>query len=287
MAIHPVGLDEITDKVPVSFFDKFADQLESDHRRNMASKKRQWAASAEAQREKARDALNQELQETRVKRSREIDKLESSLLDAKERLEKTIAETEEATEAARTEKATLAELKRQVVEEKRFFREAREAAQKVQRAGASQPDEDLRQELTRVISELEDERKQVAELESQLKEANNGAVLSFTEQAAEIRLEDKGSAVSEIAQLQTKLELTTRENESLRKEAARVIASEDVRRSDGGDTPSGEHRATVTPLEHIEVTSLRKALDETEMRLSELQRAKDLSVQVRQNETLA
>lgn len=244
----------------------------------MASKKRQWAASAETQREKARDALNQELQETRAKHSREIDKLESSLLDTKERLGKAIAETEEASEAAGAEKAivesSLAALKRQVVEEKNFLREAREAASKVQAAGASQPDEPLRQELMQAVSDLEDERKHVAELEGQLKEANNGAVVSFSEQAGEIRPEDQERAVSKIAQLQAKLEHTTRENESLRKEAAR--------RSDGGGAFSGEHSATAGQLERIEVSNLKKNLEETETRLSELQRAKDLSDQVRQ-----
>lgn len=254
----------------------------------MASKNRQWAASAETQREKARDALNQELQETRAKHSREIDKLESSLLDTKERLEKAIVETEEASEAANAKKAklesALAELRRQVVMEKTFLREVREAARKVQEAGVSQPDEDLRRELTQVISDLQDERKHVAELESQLKEASNGAVLSFTEQAAGISLEDEENAVSKIAQLQAQLEHKTRENESLRKEAARVIASEDgVPSIGGGGASSGEHRATAAaPLEHIEVNNLRKALEETERRLSEVQRAKDLSVQVRQ-----
>lgn len=250
----------------------------------MASKKRQWAASAEAQREKAQDALNHELQETRAKHSREIDKLESSLLDTKERLDKAIAETEVASEAANAEKATLesalADLRRQVVEEKNFLREAREAARKVQGAGASQPDEDLRRELTLVISHLEDERKHVAKLESQLKEANNGAVSSFTEQTSGIRPGDEASAVSQIAQLRAKLEHTTRENESLRKEAARVTASKDeLRRIDGGG-------ASTAPLEDIEVNTLRKALEETEMRLSELERAKGLSVQVRQTRHL-
>lgn len=265
----------------------FADQLESDHRRDMASKKRQWAASAETQREKARDALNQELQETRAKHSREVDKLESSLLDTKERLEKAITETEEANDAANTERTTLesalAELKRQVAEEKNYLRKAREEARKVQGAGAFQPNEDLRRELTLVISDLEDERKHVAELESQLKEANNGAALSFAEQATGIRPEDAESAVSKIAQLQAKLEQVTRENESLSREADRMVASDDgVRRSDGGNASGSESTATIAPLERIEVNNLRKALNETETRLSELQRAKDLSVRVRQ-----
>lgn len=273
-------LDKIADISRTGlFFRCFADQLESEHRRNMASKKRHWAASEEAQREKARDALNQELQETRARHSREIGKLESRLFDTKDRLEKAITETEEANEAANTEKATLesalAELKHEIVEEKNVLREAREAAQKVQGAGASRPDEDIRRELTRLISDLEDERKHVAHLEGQLKEANNGE--------AEMRPQDEESAASKIAQLQAKLEHKTRENESLRKEAARVIASEgDIRRSDGVGASSGDQRVAAAPLEHIEVNNLRKALEESKMKLSELQREKDLSVQVRQ-----
>lgn len=243
--------------------------------------------SAETERERVRDALKQGLQETRAKHSREIDKLESSLVDTKECLEKAIAETEEASEAANTEKATLesalSELKRQVVEEKDFLREAREAARKVQGAGASQPGEDLRRELTRVISDLEDERKHVADLEGQLKEANNGAVLSFTERAVEIRPEDEENSISKIAQPQAKLEHSTRDNERLRKEAGRVVAPEDdVRRGDGGGTSRDEGGAEVAPLEHVEVNNLRKTLEETDMRLSKIRRAKDLSVQVRQ-----
>ena len=250
----------------------------------MASKKRQWAASADTQREKARDALDHELRETRAKHSREIDKLESSLLDTKERLERAIAETEVAREVANAEKATLesalVELKRQVVKEKSFLQEARETALKVRGAGVSQPDEDLRRELTLVISDLQDERKHVAKLESQLKEANNGAVISFTEQTTGIRQEDEASAVSQIAQLQAKLEHTTRENESLVKEAARVVASEnELRRIDGGG-------ASAAPPDDIEVDTLRKALEDTEIRMAELERAKDLSVQVRQTKRL-
>eukprot|EP00903_Cladosiphon_okamuranus_P011775 g11068.t1 len=260
-------------------------RLESDHRRDVASKKRQWAASAETEHERARDALNQGLEETRAKYSREIDELESRLLDTRERLKKAIADTEEASEAARTEKATLestlSELKRQVIEEKNFLREAREAARKVQGAEASQSDDDLRRELTRVISDLENERKHVAELERQLKEANNGEALSLNERAAGRRTEDEESAISKIGQLQAKLERSMRDNERLRKEAARVTTSEDnVRRGNGVGTSRDEHRAAAALLEHEEANNnLRKTLEENKMRLSELQRAKDLSVQ--------
>lgn len=261
--------------------DRFPDQLEGDHGRNMASKKRQWAESAEAQCEKARSALKHELRETRAHHSREIDKLDCSLLDAKVRLEKVVTEKEEATEAAKIEKGTLesslAELKQQVVEEKQYLQEAREAARKVQATESSQS-EDLRRELTRVISELEDERKHVAGLEGQLKEANNGTVVSYIHQAAELRPEDEGSFVSKIAVLEDKLAHTVRENESLRKET-RVIPAELGGRH--GDRYASSCESKATKLEHTEVTNLKKALEETEMRLSELQQAKDLSVQVR------
>lgn len=243
----------------------------------MASKKRQWAASAEAQCEKARDALELELKETRAKHSGEIDKLESSLLDSKARLRKAAAETEKAIESARTEKlaleSTLATLKRQVVEEEKLLQETQEATRKVQAAEASQSDEDLKRELMRVISQLEDERKHVAELEGQLKEAKNAPEAPHTDGASE-RSPEVEDNVSKIALLEDRLAHSLRENDSLRKEAARVAAETGV----SSDTHSA------TKQEGAEVTSLKRALEETERRLSELQRAKEVFAQVRRTQ---
>lgn len=201
-------------------------------------------------------------------------------MDAKVRLEKVVTEKEEASEAATIEKSklesSLADLKRQVVEEKHSLQEAREAARKVQATESSQS-EDLRRELAQVVSELEDERKHVAGLEGQLKEAKNGTVVPYTDQAAQLRPQDEEVFVSKIALLEDTLAHTVRENESLRKQATRGIAAE----IGDGDGHASSCESKATKLEHTEVTNLKKALEETEMRLSELQQAKDLSVQVR------
>lgn len=242
----------------------------------MASKKRQWAQSAEAQCDKTRSTLKHELQETRAHHSREIDKLESSLLDAKVRLEKVVTEREEASEAACVEKRKLEISLAKLVEEKRSLQEAREAARKVQAMESSQCG-DLRQELTRVVSELADERKHVAGLEDQLKEAKNGTVAPYAPQAAEVRPKDEEGLVSKIAVLEDTLAHTVSENESLRKEATRVVSAE----NDDTDENASSREKRAKKLEHTEITNLKKALEETEMRLSELQQAKDLSVQVR------
>ena len=252
----------------------------------MASKKRQWAASAEAQCERATEALKLELKETRAKHSSEIDKLESSLLDTKARLRKASAETEKAIESAHTEeralKATLADLNRQVVEEKRNLQETREATRKVQAAEASQSDEDAGRELMRVISQLEDERKHVAELEGQLKEANNATEVPNTNGAAELSLEIGEDAASKIALLEDKLAHSIRENDSLRKEALAVAKTGDQRNEEG--VSGGACNAL--EQERMQVTSLKSSLEESEMRLSELRRANDLSTQVRQRTIL-
>lgn len=254
----------------------FPDQLEADHRRDMASKKRQWAESAEAQCEKTRSTLKHELQETRAHHSREIDKLESSLLDTRVRLEKVATEREEASEAACAEKSKLEFSLAEVVEEMRSLQEAREAARKVQAMESSQCG-DLRRELTRVVSELADERKHVAGLEGQLKEAKNGTAVPYTPQAAELRPEDDEGLVSKISLLEDTLAHTVRENESLRKEATRGVSAE----SGDGDGNASSRESKAKKLEHTGETNLKEALEETKMRLSELQKAKDLSVQVR------
>lgn len=241
----------------------------------MATKKRQWAASAEAQSKKARDAMTHELQATRANHSREIDKLECSLLEAKVRMEKAVKETEEAREVAHAKKgaleSTLAELERQVVEEKENLQEAREAAQKYQALEVSQTGEDLRRELARVLLELEDERKHVAELQGQLKEANSAIKTDFN-----YTQQDGEGIGTKLVLLEEKLALTVRENEGLRKEAAQATSLGVGGRY--GEVSANESGATRP--EHTEITTLKRALHETEMRLSELQRAQDQSIKV-------
>lgn len=252
----------------------------------MASKKRQWAESAEAQCDKSRRTLQLELQETRAHHARDIDKLECSLLDAKVRLEKVVTAKEETSEAARIEKSnlesTLAEIKRKVVEEEHCLQEARGAARKVQATEYFQCEE-LRRELSQVVSELEDERNHVARLEGQLKEAKNRIVLPTTHQAAELRPEDEEGFVSKNVQLEDTLANTVRKNESLMKEATRGEAAE----IDDGDGYASSCESKATKPEHTEVTKLKKALEEAEKRLSELQQAKDLFAQVKRMKFLS
>lgn len=255
----------------------------------MAAKKRQWTALAESEAEKARQELERELQETRANHSREIDKLECSMSDAKARSAKTIDEKGKANEAAHIEEvtlnSTLAELGRRVTEEKKYLQEAQEAAQKVQAADGSQPGADIQRELALVVSELEDERKHVTELERRLKEANNCMMESHLQsgddcnQAEELKRQDEDRVNSKVTLLQDELAQLSRENESLRKEVERTAADGDFSQVDDGRTSSRDR--TTTTLEHIEVLHLKKALQDAETRLSELQQAKDRSIQVR------
>ncbi|CAM9701098.1 unnamed protein product, partial [Ectocarpus sp. 12 AP-2014] len=257
-------------------------ELEADHRRNMATKRRQWAASAEAQSKKARDAMTHELQAMRSNHSREIDKLECSLLDAKARMEKAMKETEEAREATHAKKgaleSTLAELERQVSEEKEKLQEAREAAKKNQALEVSQPGEDLRRELARVLLELEDERKHVAELQGQVKEANSAIRDDFN-----CAQHDGEGVGTKLVLLEQKLALAIRENEGLRKEAARATSLGVGGRY--GEVSANESGATKP--EHIEITTLKRALHEAEMSVSELQRDQDQSIKDAQDAAAA
>ncbi|CAM9729415.1 unnamed protein product [Ectocarpus sp. 12 AP-2014] len=257
-------------------------ELEADHRRNMATKRRQWAASAEAQSKKARDAMTHELQAMRSNHSREIDKLECSLLDAKARMEKAMKETEEAREATHAKKgaleSTLAELERHVAEEKEKLQEAREAAKKNQALEVSQPGEDLRQELVRVRLELEDERKHVAELQGQVKEANSAIRDDFN-----CARQDGEGVGTKLVLLEQKLALTIRENEGLRKEAARATSLG----VGGRDGEVSANESGATKPEHIEIATLKRALHEAEMSVSELQRDQDQSIKDAQDAAAA
>ncbi|CAM9098637.1 unnamed protein product, partial [Hapterophycus canaliculatus] len=261
-------------------------QLEVDHRQSMTTQQRQWAASAEAEAEKARRELKRELQEMRTNHSREIDKLECTMLDAKARADKTLAETEEANEAARTEKvtlkSTLAELERRVTTEKNYLQEAQEAALKVQGTEDSQAGVDLQRELALVAVELEDERKRVTDLERRLKEASNGIMeppLQFgddSNQAEERKCQDQDRVSSKVNLLEDELAQTIRENESLRKDVERAAACGDVSQLDDGRTCTCGRRTKT--LEDAEVVHLNKALQDAQSRLSELQQAQARSI---------
>lgn len=267
-------------------------QLEDKHCSQLVSQKRQWAATAEAQTEDARNVLKRELNETRANHAREIDTLQRNLIDAKLRLEKARDETEEAREAAMKEKrelnSTLDTLRREVSEEKGLLEEVREEALKVQVAEAVPTDGRLREELTRVVSELEDELKHVAELENQLKEAKNGTDFPPSAQwtvgsdpGRALDPEGENSTNAKLAVLEKRLGLALRENDELRKKGARlaVFAADD---SAGGAVASeGEAHKQGGEQEYNELADLKRALKEADARLADLEQVKDHIEQVK------
>lgn len=250
-----------------------AEQLEEGYRTQLASQKQQWAATAETQTKKTRDALKIEFDKARTDHSRKLDSLENSIINANARLKKALAGAEEARESARIERSkldsTLAGLRRQIVDKEGSLQKAYEAARKVKAAEAPQVDNDLQSKLMRVFADLESEREHVSELEGQLKEANSTAVASFSQpgadfdRVAELKPGREEGDIERVTILEDKLGLTLRENENLKKGAAQkiVLGSE--------AKPKNDH-----------FTELKKALKEAEMRLSEVQQVKKLAVQV-------
>lgn len=270
--------------VPTFLYSRSPDQLEDGHRRHITSKKRQWAATAEAEAEAARAALKSDMERTRASHSHEITKLEDILKDTKAQLKQALAETEEAKEAAKAEahdlESTLTGLRRRVVDGKRSLQEAQQAARKVAEAQVLQEDEKLRLELMRVVADLEDERKHVAELEGQLKEAKNGTqtpkvqVKDGSSQATALGSDIRDSgAVAKVALLEDELALIVRENENLRSQVSRVG---DQR----GDACMPTSLAEAPKLEIKEIASLKRDLEEAGIRLLEIQQAKNLAEQV-------
>lgn len=270
--------------VPTLSYSRSPDQLEDSHRRHIASKKRQWAATAEAEAEGARAALKSEMERTRASHSHEITKLEGILKDAKAQLKQAVAETEEAKEAAKAEahdlESTLTGLRRRVVDGKKSLQEAQQAARKMAEAEVLQEDENLRLELMRVAADLEDKRKHVAELESQLKEAKNGTETpavqakdgssQTTAHGPDIR--DNGT-VAKLALLEDELALIVRENKELRSQVSRVG---DQR----GDACMPKCLAEAPKLELEEIAGLKRELEGADIRLLEIQQAKNLAQQV-------
>lgn len=224
------------------------------------------------------------MERTRASQSREISKLEGLLKDAKAHLKQAAAEAEDAKEAAKAEmhdlESTLTGLRRRVVDGKRSLQEAQQAARKVAGAEVLQEDEKLRSELMRVAADLEDERKHVAELEGQLKEAKNGTALSSVQAkdapsqttALGPSIRDSG-AIAKVALLENELALVVRENEKLRKQVSGVG---DTR----GEACMPTSLAEAPKLELKEIAGLKRDLEEAEIRLMEIQQAKHLAEQV-------
>lgn len=267
------------------FMPRFSGQLEDNHRSQLVSQKRQWSVTAEAQTDDARKMLKSELDKTRADHSREIDTLERNLIDAKVRLEKAKDETEEAREAAMKEKRELElalnTLRREVLEEKGFLEEAREAAQKVQVAEAIQADGRLRVELARLVSELEDERKYVTELENQLKEADNGADLPSSalravgsDPSGGLNPEGEQSTDANLAVLEKRLDFVLPGDGELRKKEA--PGADFVASGSGGRTAASEGEANKhsRDQEYNELADFKRALKEAGAKLADLQETK-------------
>lgn len=249
---------------PMISMPRFSGQLEDNHRSQLVSQKRQWSATAEAQTDDARKMLKSELDKTRADHSREIDTLERNLIDAQVRLEKAKDETEQAREAAMKEKRELElaldTLRREVLEEKGFLEEAREAAQKEQVAEAIPADGRLRAELTRVVSELEDERKYVTELENQLKEADNGA--------------DLPSSALRAVGLEKRLDFVLPGDDELRKKeapGADFVATGSGKRTAASEGEANKHNRD---QECNKLADLKRALKEAGAKLADLQQTK-------------
>lgn len=270
----------------------FPDRLEDDHRRKLTAQKRQLAATAEAQAEKGRDALKRELENTRSKHAREIDALDSSLIEEKVRLERSLTETKRARDDAISEKhdleLTLTTLRREISEEGAVLQEAKEVRRKVQLAEASPLDDSVNSDLVRVVSELEHERRHVAELEHKLKEANNSMAMPVQPlkvhdsiPGATLTLASQEYARERVSLLEDKLAATLNDNEVLKKEAARATAADvNDRREDGCTSISkGESKS-----QHLcELVDLKKALEEVTMRCSQLEEEKGSAAQVNDN----
>lgn len=232
--------------------------------------------------------MKRELEKARANHAREIEALENRLVDAKARLEAAAAETEEAQEVANSDKreleSTLAELRRRVLEEEGVLKEARETARNMQETQARKEDDRLRSELMRVVSELDDERKHNAELEGHLKEAKNIAMLPalpLADESNHAENDNRGretGVIEKLALLEDKLAFTLRENEDLRKEATRAAAFGDGGRRGDGCAQNSESKAQRQNCD--EFVGLKRALQEAEVRLSELQDAKGLAEQV-------
>ena len=269
--------------VPTLSYSRSPDQLEDGHRRHITSKKRQWAATAEAEEEGARASLKSEMERTRASHSHEITKLEGILKDAKAQLKQAVAETEEAKEATKAElydlESTLTGLRRRVVDGKRSFEENQQAARKVAEAEVLQEDKKLRIELMRVAADLEDERKHVAELEGQLKKAKSRtktldvqAKDGFSQTTHGPDIGDSGT-VAKAALLEDELALLVRENENLRSQVSRVS---DQR----GDACMPTCLAEAPNPELKEMAGLKRELEEADIKLLAIHQAKTLAEQV-------
>lgn len=255
------------------------EKAEGRHHAQLASYEQHWVAETEAQTEAAQKALDERLDEARARHSRELDTLERGLVDAKMRLMQTTHEAETAAEATKAERRELelilTELRQTIVKEEAALQEVQEVARKAQVPGVNDSHDECRAELMRVRAELKEELEHVADMEGELKEAKNKNVLltSGQEVGAPATERAEGNSCENTAQLKEKLTLALLENEELKKMATRLAPSgPDIRRPDVGVfTDGAETKEERETHDHTEFAALRKALEEAEMRASELQ----------------
>lgn len=251
------------------------DRLEDTHREQLASHKRQWAADAEAQAQVTRKALDEDLEETRARHARELSRLERDLVDAKAHLAEASRQAEEVRETANVEKydleSRLAGLKQAVVHQQALLQQAEETTRKV--AEPVHSHEECEATLARVLSELKDERKHVAEMECQLKKARN--------EDARPRPKESDGSQSNTVLLKEKLDTATRENEELSKEVQRLTPLVPEGRHGVGEfTDCREAKEEGEGQAETDLCSLRKALEEADLKLSHFQQLRDGAEQV-------
>lgn len=288
----------------------FTGQLEEEHRRHgrlrhdggLASQKsarRVWTTGAKECQEqavKAEEALRCGQKETREYHYREIDTIEGDFVDSKARFhqsEEGKTERQKVGKAAETEKhdveMTAVELGRNTWSEEGFPQEAKlESSQRDIDHKDRGPRDEAKEvssdkgtrcgtlEYMRVVSDLEVERKRVAELESRLKDVNSNAkATTMTDRGSDPLLvaalesededEDDGRRVSidKFTELEDKLARALRENEDLRSNMAQA---QDTLQSDQIGS-KGQERSELY---------LAGALEEANARSSKLEKVKRL-----------
>lgn len=247
----------------------------------LTSQKRQLTLDADAQAQAARKTLDEDLQELNAKRTRELSKLERELDGARAQLAEATRRAEEVKEDAIVEtrevETKLAALREAVVNEEAILRQAQETARKALAAETVHSHENCEAALTRVLTELEEERKHVAEVESQLKEARNGEaapVVGNVRSASSSQ--ERDASHKAMATLKEKLKKATEDNEELSREVERLTHAthedrHDVRGLvDGFETKDERERQVET-----ELCDLRRALKDADLRLEEVERSRD------------
>lgn len=257
-----------------------AGRLEETHRVQLAAHERQCAAEVDARAETARKSLGEELEATRAKHALEIDNLERDLLGTKALLAKAARQAEVARNAAALQKqdleSALARLRQTVFEERTLVRQVQETTRKAQSAEAMNSHEHCKAELAQMLSELQAERKHVAEVESLLKRARNGEVLQTLSHTV-LGPKSEGSDVSnaDIIMLREKLQIILKENQELRRNERKLAFSEAVSRGSSSKACGGkETKEPASREENTELCKLKEALEEAHRRLSEVQQSR-------------